>query len=118
MPTKQILGYGQQLTMACDGRCDKAWGHNGRPKTMLSEDLDDYVYLADDKLGTAPGPGETVGLSEGGHMKPSAVPLTDQDGAQMNKWCFRECERSDSFKQGEEVKLPDLMNPRPNIPRK
>ena len=82
---------------------------------MLSEgDPDDFVYLADDKLGTAP----SWGLSEGGHMKPSAVPLTDQDGAQMNEWCFRECERSDSFKQGGAVKLPDLMNPRPNIPRK
>lgn len=127
MPEKRIRGYGQQLVMACDGRCDKAWGINGRPKLFFMEkgeapraliegedprDEDDYVWLGDDELGTAPA---DPGTYEGGYAKPSAVPLTDPEP--MNKWCFRECERSESFKPGEPVLIRDLKKPEPNIPR-
>jgi len=131
MISKQIRGYGKDLTIACDGRCDKAWGINGRPRLYFMEsaetpralkedeeprDEDDQVYIGDNELGTAPGPGETVGMSEGGHLKPSATPLTN--GEHMNKWCFRECERGETFEAGETIVIRDLTKPRPNIPRK
>jgi hypothetical protein len=109
MITKSILAYGKRLTLACDGRCDKAWGINGRERRMLTSDPDDYVFVADGDLGTAPA---CTGVWEGGDGKPSAVPLTD--GSAMNRWCLRECERSDSFEEGEAVSAPDMSNPRPN----
>jgi hypothetical protein len=122
---KSVRGGGEVLT--CDGRCDKAWGINGRPKLFFQEeegrprrleageeprDWDDYVYVRDSELGKAPGPGETVGLSEGGHMKPSDEPLEARDGERMNKWCARECERSgwDGPR--------DLERPQPNYRRR
>lgn len=108
--SKRIVWFGTVTELRCDGRCDKAWGINGRPRTSLGSDPDDYVYKRDSELASAPGPGLTVGLSEGGDMKPSALPITD--GAQMNKWCARECERS-VF--GEDTKLPNLEEPRPNM---
>lgn len=114
MLVKQIGWYGATAQLACDGRCDKAWGINGRPKRSLSDDPDDYVFLSDDALGVAPGPGETVGVSDGGHMKPSAVPLTEAESDRMNKWCIRECERSEVNDTGREFDLPDLANPSPN----
>lgn len=114
--------------LACDGRCDKAWGINGRPKLYFPKegegqpralkkgkeprDVDDYVYVKDSELGTAPGPGATVGLSEGGHMKPSASPLGEGEGERMNKWCARECERSGW--NG----ARDLERPQPNYLRR
>ncbi len=114
MLKKSIKAYGRSLVIACDGRCDKAWGINGRPRTLLSDtNPDDYVYQGDDELGTAPGPGSTRGLSEGGDLKPSASLLTD--GERMNKWCFRECERCDSFEVGQEIRLRDMRRPKPNI---
>lgn len=116
MIQKQILFCGNETIMACDGRCDKAWGINGRPKVMLSENEDDYVYKPDSELGTAPGPGETDCLEEGGHLKPSATPITD--ARLMNKWCARECERSSMFDPGKPVLLRDLDHPEPNIPRR
>lgn len=127
---KAIVYFGQKVTLACDGRCDKAWGANGRPARYYMEDgpceprelgkheeprdLDDYVWLRDSELGLAPGPGETVGISEGGDIKPSRLPL--RSGQQMNKWCARECERSDMFEPGKTVKVRDLEHPTPNIP--
>ena len=115
--------------LSCDGRCDKAWGMNGRPKLFWQEeegeekprplkegeeprDEDDYVYVKDSELGIAPGPGETVGISEGGHMKPSASPLREEEGERMNKWCARECERSGWNER------PDLERPQPNYQRR
>lgn len=114
MLTKMIQWFGKQCTLACDGRCDKAWGASGRPEHSFSDEPDDYVYLADDVLGTAPGPGNTVGISEGSDIKPSAMPLTDAQ--RMNKWCARECERSIIAESGEELRLPDMRRPTPNMP--
>jgi len=41
------------------------------------------------------------GTYEGDHAKP-----TDPSGS--NKWCARQCERSDLFDPGEPIKLPDF----------
>ncbi len=120
---KKIWRAGEVLS--CDGRCDKAWGINGRPKLYFQEeegqprrlkkreeprDPDDYVYVRDSELGKAPGPGATVGVAEGSDMKPSAEPLVD--GERMNKWCARECERSGWSE------TPDLERPQPNFRRR
>lgn len=79
-----IRYHGRLVTLACDGKCAKAWGINQRERAPLSRDEDDYEWLADDELGTAP---SDPGTYEGGDGKPSS-PLG------MNKWCARECERS------------------------
>lgn len=114
MISKQIVFFGRALVMACDGRCDKAWGMNGRPRKQLSDDPDDFVYEADSALGVAPGPGQTVVYSEGAHFKPSAEPL--HDGESMNKWCARECERSGHFDPNREpIAIPTFEPPRPNL---
>jgi hypothetical protein len=106
----EILAYGKTWTFKCDGRCDKAFGINGRPKRMLGDDEDDYVALSDAEVGEAPPPGKTVGLSEGGEMKPSATPTDDP--RVVNKWCVRECERSILTDCDESP--PDMNNPKPN----
>ncbi len=87
MLVKAIQFFGQQVVLACDGRCEKAWGINSRPKVILSEDPDDYAFLADDELGTAP---VDPGTYEGCHPKPR----DHADLHRQNKWCARECERS------------------------
>lgn len=123
---KLIIYLGQPMLLACDARCDKAWGINSRPKKMLSENPDDYVYFSDDELGTAP---KDPGTYAGGYGKPvpgsfayegeHGKPVPALKGAMtedMNKWCARECERSSMTPVA--VKLPDFVNPKPNIPRK
>lgn len=100
------------VTVTCDGRCDKAWGLNGRPMKYFGDpekDPDDYVFLPDDKLGKAPFPY----TAEGGHMRPSNVPLTD--GEKMNKWCARECERSRVQPRGTLLTIPNMKDPIPNL---
>lgn len=116
MIAKAITYFGKPCIIACDSRCDKAWGINGRPRKRFSEtEPDDYVYLGDDEIdGKAPGPGRTVGISEGGDIKPSDGPLLS--GQHMNKWCTRECERSAMSENGEPFSLPDMKTPRPNMP--
>lgn len=81
---KLIQWYYEPAAIACDGRCDKAWGISSRPKEQLSEDEDDYAWLADGELGIAP---EDPGTSEGNDSKP----LPNEP--KLNKWCARECER-------------------------
>lgn len=93
-------------TVWCDGRCHKAWGINCRPRTQHSDDPDDYTYLSDSELGTAP---DDPGTYEGGHAKPSGV----SEG--HNKWCARECERSLITERGAVPRLPDMGSPRPNM---
>jgi hypothetical protein len=108
---KQITYFGQQTKVACDEKCNKAWGINNRPYKRLSDDEDDIVWLADGELGDAP---ENPGTYEGGHGKPN-------DKSQIpNKWCVRECERctiSDPGKFNEPLKLKDFNKRRYNIPR-
>lgn len=77
----------------------------------LSENEDDYAYLADDELGDAP---EDPGTYEGDDAKPInkiGIP---------NKWCVRQCERCAMSHPGEWNKplpLPDFSNRVYNIPR-
>ena len=126
--SKTVLYCGRSAVLVCDGRCDKAWGINGRPRFYFQESLevarrlakgteprdpDDYIFVPDDLLGTAPA---DPGTYEGDHAKPSVVPLTDS--SRMNKWCARECERCALLEPGEALVPPDLMRPRPNIPER
>lgn len=96
---KMITYFGQKAKVACDEKCNKAWGRNSRPQEMMSEDEDDWVWLSDEELGEAP---EDPGTYEGGHGK---------DPHSGNKWCIRECERCVMSMPGESdkpLKLRDL----------
>lgn len=85
MIKKDITFMGQRALVACDEQCDKAWGSHSRPKIYLDENNeDDWAWLADDELETAP---ENPDTYEGGEGKP----LTKEK--RLNKWCVRECER-------------------------
>lgn len=96
---KPILWFGGQCVLACDGNCQKAFGHNGgRPRIEFNpDDPDDFAYLADDEVGTAP---EDPGTYEGRDGKPDGP-------AGMNKWCARECERS-VISEGGVLELSDF----------
>lgn len=111
-PLPQRIAFcGQQVDVACDRRCDKAWGLDLRPRKQLSEDPDDYVFTSDGELGTAPFPSDST---EGDQGKPSA---TSHQGP-LNKWCVRQCERSVMVDAGRPVELRDFARPRPNRPNK
>lgn len=111
---RSALGASGAMSVACDGRCDKAWGINGRPRVQLSPtDEDDYAWLADSELGAALA---DPGTYEGGHAKPSGV--VGSEG--MNKWCVRECERCVTSAPGESdrpLALRDFTRRVYNIPR-
>lgn len=114
MIQKKVVAYGKEIIIGCDGKCNKAWGINSRPEVNLcEEDSDDYdednTYTpADQDLPCAP---EDPGTYEGGDGKPS---FDDDD--KLNKWCFRECERSTECNVGEELELPDFSRKRYNKP--
>ncbi len=109
MHTKQIRWFGSEVTLACDGKCTKAWGLNCRPKVELDpSEPDDVAWLADDELGDAP---QDPGTYEGGHAKPEGP-------HEMNKWCARECERSEIFDEGKEVTARDFSQRMYNQPWK
>jgi hypothetical protein len=107
MRSTPIKYFGHELILICDGKCNKAWGHNSRPKRQLSENEDDYVYLADSELGEAP---DDPGTYEGGHGKP-----TMSTHGYLNRWCCRECERSKMVKYVEEFELKNFSDPEPNL---
>lgn len=110
MFTKQVQAYGEQVIIACDGKCNKAWGVNCRPSVDLDGKNEDNNYMVPDgDLGEAP---KDPGTYEGGHGKP----YNAQSGEDMNKWCFRECERCEFYKVGEELKLKDFSKKRYNQP--
>ncbi len=112
--TKEITWFGRPCLLACDGRCSKAWGHNGRPKVEFdAADPGDYAYLADYEVGVAPA---NPGTYEGGDAKPTSEMYL------LNKWCARECERS-AILEGErrqepEKHLPDFSRRLYNMPSK
>jgi hypothetical protein len=117
MIVKSIIYFGQKATHACDGRCDKAWGINGRPTVPARAERrhvanpDDYAFLSDDELETAP---IDPGTYEGGWAKPHAVKGPDD----INKWCVRECERAWMSLPGHpdaEPELPDFSTRLYNI---
>lgn len=118
-----ILFCGQQCTLACDGKCNKAWGINNRPELIrnvfgdyvemtpeerfdeaICPNADDTVDLADGELGTAPA---DPGTYEGDEAKPT--------NAIHNKWCARECERSVLVDRGQPIELPDYDKRHYNI---
>jgi hypothetical protein len=104
---KRLSFAGQAATHACDGRCDKAWGINSRPSAPSrgerrhAADPDDYAFLADDELGTAP---VNPGTYEGGDAKPVDAKGPDD----INKWCVRECERAWISSPGQPDAAPEL----------
>lgn len=99
-----ITYFGRKARVICDRQCHKAWGINSRPRVNhdthpneFADDDDDYAYLADDELGIAP---VNPGTYEGGHGKP----LSPDEFP--NKWCVRECERSDMTAYGQSIDEP------------
>ena len=86
MVAKRITFFGQSCLLVCDGNCKKAWGLHQRPKEQLSDDAEDFVWLADDELPDAP---EDPGTYEGECAKPTEY----DDPGRQKKWCARECER-------------------------
>jgi hypothetical protein len=109
MLVKAIIWFGNPAVVACDGRCEKAWGINNRPVVQLSDNPDDYEFLADGELGEAP---RNPGTYEGQHGKPSDY----SDPYRQNKWCCRECERSKIVEPAGVVVLPDYGKRVGNIP--
>lgn len=107
---KVVLYFGQPMGVACDARCDKAWGINNRPRVRFGDE-DDYAFLADDELGTAP---TDPGTYEGGVGKPQGPEY------RLNKWCVRECERSSNTPPQLNVlcELPDFSHRHYNQPWK
>lgn len=109
MIQKQGVYFGRQCILACDGKCHKAWGICNRPKNKLSEDnIDDYEWLSDDELGIAP---EDPGTYEGFSMV--GKPIVEDE--KLNKWCVRECERSDVFALDDPIELKDFSKRISNI---
>lgn len=75
----RMLEFG--ATVACDGKCSKAWSLTNRPKELLDpNDPTDVVWFADGEIKEAPISGE----------KPSGPEA-------MNQWCVKQCERSELF---------------------
>ena len=101
MIARQITWWNKddKRILACDAKCEKAWGINRRPKVSMSEDEDDYAYLTDDELGTAP---EDPGTAEGFESKPTCPEQ------RLNRWCTRECERSVMVLPNTEFHLPEF----------
>lgn len=109
MFTKMITWFGRPVTLACDGRCGKAWGIAMRPKVNFDEnDPDDSAMLADTEVGLAPA---NPGTYEGGCAKPTSP-------AEMNRWCSRQCERSSLFEAGEPISVHRFDQRRYNQPWK
>jgi hypothetical protein len=113
MLKKEIIYFEQKALIACDGKCEKAWGTNNRPRIQLSEeDEDDWVWLADTELGLAP---RDIGTYECEDGKPR------NKTEKLNKWCCRECERCYMSRPNEfdqPIILKDFNNRVYNIPRK
>lgn len=100
-----ITFFGQTAKVDCDRNCKKAWGNNSRPRVQLSDDEEDYEYLADGELGDAP---DDPGTYDGNDGKPES-PLQFP-----NRWCVRECERcamSEPGKYNEPLELPSFEKP-------
>lgn len=91
--SRPIIYFGKSVTLRCDGICEKSWGVDSRPKIEFDENnWDDFVFLSDSELGTAPA---NPGTYEGGCAKPTAYSNKgDWRNHRLNKWCSRQCERS------------------------
>jgi hypothetical protein len=107
MPQSNVTYMGQKVFVACDGKCEKAWGINNRPKNQLSDDGDDYEFLADGELPIAP---IDPGTYEGDDAKPPNATFFP------NRWCVRECERCVMEDRAEDIVLPDFSKRQKNVP--
>ena len=108
MIQRNITYFGQQIIVACDEKCNKAWGINNRPKIQFDDNNeDDYAYLSDDELNEAP---IDPGTYEGFEM--SGKPEIKEE--RLNKWCIRECERS--YRGQLPIELKDFSKKIYNIP--
>lgn len=106
-----ITFLGQQAKVKCDRNCAKAWGVNSRPRIQLTDDPDDYAFLADSELGDAPA---DPGTYEGSDGKPASADEFP------NKWCVRECERCNMSAPNEwllTLEVRSFAERRYNIPR-
>lgn len=83
---KNVVYCGKKVLLFCDGICEKAWGRNSRPRK------EDDSAVPDDELGVAP-------LDPGTIECRDCKPLPDEE--KLNKWCMRECERSDFIDIGD-----------------
>lgn len=45
--TTDITYFRRPCRVVCDRKCTKAWGINSRPTVPLSDDPDDFAFLAD-----------------------------------------------------------------------
>jgi hypothetical protein len=111
----EITYFGKPCLVTCDHNCKKAWGMNGRDAdegTQIvfdEDDPDDMAYVEDSKVGDAPDdPGTYEGIGNDGG-KPMHPDL-------HNKWCARECERSQFIEPGEQIEVRDFTQPFYNIP--
>lgn len=97
--TRDILYFGREMTIGCDANCGKAWGICARPRVNFDPaEPDDYAFLPDCELGEAPA---DPGTYEGGHGKPQ------EPSERLNKWCIRQCERSEMVDRGQPLVLKD-----------
>lgn len=106
----KVYAFKQEIVLACDGKCEKAWGINERPVLNLDpNDENDIAWLSDLELGPAP---TNPCTCEGGVFKP-LQPI-------HNKWCFSECERSVSclLKDFPNLQLPNFSQRVYNQPQK
>jgi hypothetical protein len=111
MIQKEIIYFGQKAIIACDEKCNKAWGINNRSRIQLDEnDEDNYVWLTDGELGEAP---DDPGIYEGFEM--CGKPKSKED--RLNKWCCRECERCFKSSPGP-IMLNNFDERIYNIPRR
>lgn len=102
MAEAEITFFGQKARVACDELCIKAWGINSRPLVQLSDDEDDFEWLADGELPDAPA---DPGTYEGNDGKPPFAAYFP------NRWCVRECERCKMTPPGKPnapLALPDF----------
>lgn len=102
MLKKDIIFFGKECSLCCDGKCVKAWGVNSRPR--IKENDKEY-FVSDEEFTCAP---EDSGTYEGSCGKPLVDISVD-----MNKWCARECERSvivDRDIDLKDIKLSDFTH--------
>ncbi len=107
MKISEINFFNQKCRLVCDEKCQKAWGINNRPTIELSDNPDDFCYLTDEELGDAP---TQSPVWEGGYNKPVS------DKEKHNKWCVRECERSELFSLDKVPFIRDFSKRIKNIP--
>jgi hypothetical protein len=99
--TTKIQYSGKRCMVVCDHKCSKAWGINGNRPRINFDDVDDHVWLADNEVDEeAP---KNPGTYEGGQGKPF-------EPTYHNKWCARQCERSNIVGVGEEIACLDFSH--------